>query len=298
MNLRRLETFYWAVKLGSFKATAERLNATQSTVSMRIQELERELGVTLFDRSPGMAKATETGRDLIPYVEQVLRAASQMSDRLAEIGTASGRLRIGVAEVVSMSWLPRLVGEMRNRYPRVQIEIEEALTRQLELDLDSGRLDLVLAPGGSQNGRYLVRDLGSVELAWMASPALCSGARVYTPAELAEMPIVSLTEESFHTVTISEWFDNAQRPLNVGTCQSMGVAASLAMTGLGVTLLPVKCFEDMLVQGRLVRVQTTSPFPLIPFRAMAAPPTTSRLALHVADLAAEVSTFIPPQARP
>lgn len=292
MNLRRLETLYWAVKLGSFKATAEKLNSTQSTVSMRIQELERELGVTLFDRSPGMVKATEVGRDLVPYVEQVLRSASQMSDRLAETGMNSGRIRIGVAEVVSMSWLPQLVAEMRVRYPRVQVEIEEALTRQLEQGLDSGRLDLVLAPGGSQNGRYLVRDLGAVEFAWMSGPSLCCPDTVYTPADLAEMPMISLAEESYHTISITEWFGGNPRTAHAGTCQSMGVAASLALSGLGITLLPVKVYDDAIARGRLIRLKTSTAFPVIPFRAMVAPPATSRLALSIAELAVETSTFL------
>ena len=46
MNLRRIETFYWAAKLGSFSAAADRLNATQSTDSMRIKDLERDYGLT------------------------------------------------------------------------------------------------------------------------------------------------------------------------------------------------------------------------------------------------------------
>ncbi|MCT4333143.1 LysR family transcriptional regulator [Paracoccus sp. YLB-12] len=292
MNLRRLETLYWAVRLGSFKATAEKLNSTQSTVSMRIQELERELGVTLFDRSPGMVRPTEIGRDLIPYVEQVLRSAAEMNDRLAETGMNSGRIRIGVAEVVSMSWLPQLVAALRVRYPRVQVEIEEALTRQLEQGLESGRLDLVLAPGGNQNGRYLVRDLGAVEFAWMSGPSLCCPDTVYTPSDLAEMPMISLAEESYHTISITEWFNNHPRTANAGTCQSMGVAASLAISGLGITLLPVKCYDEALARGHLIRLRTSTAFPLIPFRAMVAPPTTGRLALNVAELAAEISTFL------
>jgi len=291
MNLRRLETFFWAVRLGSFKATSEKLNSTQSTVSMRIQELERELGVTLFDRSPGQVKVTETGRDLIPYVERILRGAADMSGHLAEVGTSSGRIRIGVAEVISMSWLPMFVTEMRARFPRVHIEIEEALTRQLEQGLDTGRLDMVLAPGGSNNARYLVRDLGSVEFAWMTSPTLCDSETIYSPAELADLPIISLAKESFHTATITEWFGDNERTEYAGTCQSMGVAASLAMSGLGITLLPTERFEADVADGRLLQLKTTRKFPMIPFRAMVAPPTTSRLALNISELAAEISTF-------
>ena len=51
MNLRQLETFFWAARLGSFAKAAQRLNATQSAVSMRIQEIENRLNTVLFDRS-------------------------------------------------------------------------------------------------------------------------------------------------------------------------------------------------------------------------------------------------------
>jgi DNA-binding transcriptional LysR family regulator len=50
LNTRQLEAFYWAAKLGSFTAAAQRLRTTQSAVSMRVCELERRLGATLFDR--------------------------------------------------------------------------------------------------------------------------------------------------------------------------------------------------------------------------------------------------------
>ena len=51
MNIKQLETFYWIERLGSFSAAADKVFATQSTVSMRIHELEESLGVKLFDRT-------------------------------------------------------------------------------------------------------------------------------------------------------------------------------------------------------------------------------------------------------
>ncbi|RJE84453.1 LysR family transcriptional regulator [Paracoccus onubensis] len=291
MNLRRLETFYWAVKLGSFKSAAEKINSTQSTVSMRIQELERELGVVLFDRAKGAARPTDLGRELLPYVEKVLRSTAEMRDRISATGSISGLVRIGVAEVVSMTWLPLFVSEMRHRFPKVQIEIEEALTRELETRLDAGSLDVVLAPGGDRNSRHVTRPLGSVEFAWMASPSLCNPGHPLAPADLVELPVITLSEESFHAVTIAEWFGSVGSPDYVGICKSMGVAGSLAMMGLGITLLPVQCFTDALAEGKLIRVQTTPAFPIIPFRALASRTNVSRLPETVANIAAELSTF-------
>src|SRR5262249_51503225 len=77
MNLRQLETFYWVAKLGSFSAAADRLNATQSTVSMRIQDLERDFGHTLFDRGRRGARITAMGRELMRYAEEVLRLSAR-----------------------------------------------------------------------------------------------------------------------------------------------------------------------------------------------------------------------------
>lgn len=80
MNLQQLETFLTVVELGSFTKTAQRLNSTQSTVSMRIAELERELGVQLPDRSQRHIRPTSKGRGL-PQSLGDLRSRAFLSGR-------------------------------------------------------------------------------------------------------------------------------------------------------------------------------------------------------------------------
>lgn len=292
MNLRRLETFYWAAELGSFTAAAEKLNSTPSTVSMRIQELERELGVVLFDRTKRVARPTELGRDLIDYVERVLRSAAEMRARIATAESTTGTLRIGVAEVISITWLPRLISRLHGCFPKVRIELEEGLTQVLETKLEQNALDVILSPGGPSNSRFHVVPLGRVEFAWMASPGLGIPARRVTPRVLEGWPIIALSQESYHDASIERWFRaGGARFARIGTCKSMGVAASLAISGLGATLLPVRCFEEALAARRLVRIEAEPSFPLIPFRAMCARPEINHLAEHAAELARETSNF-------
>jgi DNA-binding transcriptional LysR family regulator len=107
VNLKQLETFYWAAKLGSFTAAAQRVNSTQSTVSMRIHELEQEFGVDLFDRSQRTARVTARGRELIRYAEQMLSLSAEMRDRISAPDSIPGVMRLGVAEAISVTWLPR-----------------------------------------------------------------------------------------------------------------------------------------------------------------------------------------------
>ena len=97
MNLKQLETFYWAAKLGSFTAAAQRVNSTQSTVSMRIHELEQAFGVDLFDRSQRTARVTARGRELIRYAEQMLSLSAEMRDRISAPHSIPGVVRVGVA---------------------------------------------------------------------------------------------------------------------------------------------------------------------------------------------------------
>ena len=109
MNIKQLETFYWAAKLGSFTAAAERLNATQSTVSMRIQDLEQTLDSALFDRSQRTARLTAKGRELMGYAEKLLSLVAEIQERISAPESIPGFLRLGVAEVVSTTWLPRFI---------------------------------------------------------------------------------------------------------------------------------------------------------------------------------------------
>jgi DNA-binding transcriptional LysR family regulator len=62
MNTRLLEAFVWAVRLGSFREAAERLNMTQAAISSRIASLEDEFGQRLFDRNARDIRLTASGR--------------------------------------------------------------------------------------------------------------------------------------------------------------------------------------------------------------------------------------------
>ncbi len=125
MKLQQIETFFWTVNLGSFAAAAERLHATQSTVSMRIRELERTLGVDLFDRSQRSARLTPKGRELMEYAGRLLDLTGEIEHRIAAPQSIVGYVRLGVAEVVSTTWLPRLIELISRSYPGVRLEIED-----------------------------------------------------------------------------------------------------------------------------------------------------------------------------
>ncbi|MGN6808920.1 MAG: LysR family transcriptional regulator [Trinickia sp.] len=292
MTLQQLETFFWSVKLGSFSAAAERLYATQSAVSMRVRELERTLGVDLFDRTHRNARLTLKGRELMDYASRILDLSTELEHRLSAPEAVSGTVRFGVAEVVTTTWLPRLITLIAERFPNVRLEIEEALTAELMASLNQAELDLVLAPGHTRTPGVSTLSLGTVDFQWMASPGLGLGGQTYSPRDLAEFPIIGMKESSFHYTALEDWFliEHA-RCRYLARCKSVTVAASMTIAGMGVSYLPVRSYEQEIAQNKLAIVQVTRPLAPVEFIAACPVGQTYSLARAIAELACEVSDF-------
>jgi DNA-binding transcriptional LysR family regulator len=292
MTLQQLETFFWTVKLGSFSAAAERLYATQSAVSMRVRELERTLGVELFDRTHRTAKLTPKGRELLEYASRILDLSTELEHRIGAPEAVSGTVRFGVAEVVTTTWLPRLIKVIAERYPEVRLEIEEALTAELMTSLHQAELELVLAPGHTRTPDISALSLGTVDFQWMASPALGLEARLYTPHELASYPVIGMKQSSFHYAALEDWFLGEHvRCRYFARCKSVAVAASMTMAGLGVSYLPVRSYAQELEQKKLAIVEVENPLDPVEFIAACPLGHAYSLARAIAELAREVSDF-------
>lgn len=292
MTLQQLETFFWTVTLGSFAAAAERLYTTQSTVSMRVRELERNLGVELFDRSLRSARLTPKGRELMEYASRMLDLSTELQHRIATPESLSGSVRFGVAEVVSTSWLPHLVRALSERYPQLRLEIEEGLTSDLMASLHRGELELVLAPGYTRMPDVRSVSLGKVEFAWMASPALGAGTHLHTPAQLAVWPVIGLQPESFHYSAIEDWFRRDHvRCHYLARCKSFAVAGSMTMAAMGIAYLPLRYYEAELASGQMQIIPVSDPLEPVEFVAAFPLGHAYSLAASVAEIAREVSDF-------
>lgn len=292
MTLQQLETFYWIVTLGSFAGAAEHLHVTQSTVSMRVRELEDALSVELFDRSLRKARLTPRGRDLMDHATRILDLTAELRHSIAAPEAVVGLVRFGVAEVVTTTWLPELIKLIAKRYPGVRLEIEEALTAELMHSLQQGEIDLVLAPGHRRLQSVSTLLLGTVDFAWMASPVLGLAPQVHSPLQLAAWPVIGLKPESFHYSSIEEWFHAEHAKCTyLARCKSLAVAASMTIAGMGVSYLPVRSYRNEIAQGKLQIIEVTKPFDPVQFVAAFPLGHAYSLARSIAELACEISDF-------
>jgi DNA-binding transcriptional LysR family regulator len=145
MELRQLVYFERVAELGSFTRAAQSLHLVQPALSQQVAALEREVGLPLFHRGARGVRLTEAGERLLPYARRVLgelERARQAVDELRQIRT--GRVALGLPPSATLSLLPAILEQYRERYPAVEVQIVEEMTDELVQQLVDGRLDLAL----------------------------------------------------------------------------------------------------------------------------------------------------------
>ncbi len=251
MPLKQIETFYWAARLGSFSRAAHHLNATTSAVSMRIKELEAKLGVALFDRANKKTWLTSEGLNLLPLAGDLLEASDRIFKATAT-DDLSGYVRLGVAEVIAISYLHVFFAEFRKSYPRIRIELEVALSHVLEDKLMAGTLDMALAPCELSPSRFAHTSLSSEDFRWMCSPKLAGIPDVVSPAEFMDLPLIVTSREQLLRGSILRWIQENQVTFrNPTICNTFTIAGRLAMAGIGCAFLPSRVYGDHLRRGLL-----------------------------------------------
>ncbi|GAB5467454.1 MAG: LysR family transcriptional regulator [Rhodospirillales bacterium] len=292
MELRQLEAFYWIVRLGSFNAAAKALNTTQPAISMRIRELQRDLGVALFDTATRRAHLTAKGRDLFDYAESMLNLASTIHSRMGDPAMLSGHIRVGATETIALTWLPDLVGRMNEAYPQIVLELEIGLTLDLWAKLSSGEFDVVMLPGPILEVGLEWHHLGRIDYSWMASPSLGYQDRVLSPQDLEQVPILSLPKASSLHVDTERWFRSSTvNPNRVYFCNSLNVVSALTKSGLGVSLLPPEIFAEAVTSGELCILDVQPAMPPLDFFVACAQKPVSPLPIVVAETAMAVTRF-------
>ena len=259
MNIKQLESLVSIVENGGFAAAAERLHTTQSAVSARIKELEKYLGIALFDRSSHRARLTAKGEELLPYARQLVQLAQQATQRVSDPNSLSGILRIGAVGLIARRQLPRLIMEVRQRYPNVELRVEIDLAGTVLEKFQDGEIDLALTTAPVKEPNVDVLPIGHDHFVWLTGPSRNVGNRVLGPRDLEQWSVLGYPAESHHFPIINAWFtDNDAVYAPVVSCNNMDVLANLTEWGVGVALLPKKYYADVISEGRL-RVLNTYP---------------------------------------
>ena len=291
-TLKQVEAFYWIAETGSLIDAAQRLNLAQSTVSKRILELEQSLGTVLLDRTGRVTRLSRAGRDLLPLAAEMLQLRLHVQGIASRPPHFTGAFRFGVTELVALTWLPKLIMAMRERFPAVIPEPEIGTSVALFHKLDERQLDLVIGLDPPPHAGLTTIALDSVNLRWMAAPGVGPQRDVVPLTEIAEYPILMQGFGSGLQRPVVDWLkDHGARLERIVKCNNLTVLSALAMAGLGVTFLTEQYFRPEIQSGKL-RVITTDPdLPKIVYTASFRTDTLDPLAGMIAQLSLECCDF-------
>ena len=146
LTIRQMEYFVTLAEALHFGRAAGLAGVSQPALSAQIAEMEERLECRLFERGGRNVRLTEEARALRPRIERVLREIRDI-EAAARRGRApmEGRFRLGVIPTVAPYLLPRLLPLLKKRFPRLTLELREAVTVTLVEETAAGRLDGMIA---------------------------------------------------------------------------------------------------------------------------------------------------------
>lgn len=143
MDIRQLEYFHAAVTYNSLTKAAQHLYVSQPTLSVAIQKLEQEMGITLFDRSQKQFTLTTEGEIFFKNISGIL---SRLQDTIGEMNDykqlQKGHIKVGVPPMIGSFLFPKILAEFKHKYPQLQLDVREDASFGLRQSLEKGDLDV------------------------------------------------------------------------------------------------------------------------------------------------------------
>jgi len=161
VDIRGLEVFLSVAKHLNYTRAGEELNLSQPSVSIRIKQLENELGMKLFEQLGKKVALTDAGLLLVSHARRVIAAIQDAKQALEELqGLERGSLRIGASTTPGMYLIPQIIARFKERYPKIEVHLGIKDTKQVEEGVIRNEFDFGFVGG------HLVGDEVDV-LAWV-----------------------------------------------------------------------------------------------------------------------------------
>lgn len=149
MTIVQLEYLLAVANYGSFSLASEHCFVTQPSLSTQIKNLEDELGVILLNRSHKPMILTEAGNVVVQQAGIAISNFHSIAEKVSEMKKeVKGVFRLGVIPTIAPYLLHKFVPTFVDKYPDVKIEIREMYTRDIEIELKSGKIDAGLLAAG------------------------------------------------------------------------------------------------------------------------------------------------------
>ena len=256
MEIRQLKAFLAIAEAKTFTAGARRVNVTQAAISMQIRQLEEEVGLPLFTRTPRRVILTEAGEYLLERARKILREHDSALAEIAEVaGAEYGRLRIGSAsETFAMNQLPSILSALREKFPNAELTVSAGTSQTLVDKMMHGEIDTAFVSLPVDNLNVSTESIFSDEIVAIAHPKHPLAKEKFISAAALAGEKLILGERGGNTRRmIDEFFQAANVKPNITMELSRQEAVTqMVAIGLGIGMAGAKSVAKEIRDGRLI----------------------------------------------
>ncbi|HYE00978.1 MAG TPA: LysR family transcriptional regulator [Alphaproteobacteria bacterium] len=256
LNYNHLRYFWAVAHDGNLTRTAERLNLTQSALSVQIRKLEDRLGHALFERRGRRLLLTEAGRIALDHADAIFAAGEELLDTLRSAGAARKALRVGALATLSRNFQMAFLRPVLGRTD-IELVLRSGGTAELLRSLEALSLDVVLinqAPPPDAITPFVAHRLAEQPVSLVGTPGrLRGGAESGLAERLRSHPLILPTADSGVRIGFDAMADRLQvRPQIAAEVEDMAMMRLLAREDVGLAVLPPIVVRDEIEAGVLV----------------------------------------------
>lgn len=241
ISLAKLRSFIAVADESQFNRAAQRLGVSQPSLSAQIRDLERLLGVSLFNRTTRSVSLTVEGRR---FLHRARRLLADLNDAVADMQNLSslsqGRIVVAATPSVTSMLLPAAIQAFGQRFPDIHVQVHEAVHAGVEDSVISGRADFGFGPRPARTGDLEFTPFLSEKFFGVTGAAhAADGVSSMTFAEFCTRPLILPAAGTGLRSAIDEVLaDQGVFPNVAHVLAHQDTMLTMASKGLGVAYLP------------------------------------------------------------
>lgn len=257
MEFSWINTFLVAANTGNFRRTAEFLYISQPSVTVHIQNLEKELGVQLFEREGRKMKLTEEGRRYIPHAEKLMEIYQKGVEDLQSFSQGyTSKLSLAISPLIADTILPFVLKKYMTIHPHVEISVKVLESLDIEKAVQNDEIDIGLSCLQSTNPELYCEVLYKDEVKLIAQHDGLD-AESAPPLDEEEVLMKNYLLTDNHPVyweTLSREVKYNFPSVKMMKVSQIHITKRFIIEGLGVSFLPISTVRRELIEGWLLEV--------------------------------------------
>lgn len=254
MNIESMETFILLAENGSFTKTAEMQYLVQSTISNRINELEKYIGKELFIRNNKNVKLTKSGEAFLPYAKRMLMLKKDGVIKARSVGIYEDRLALGLVDSIYNGIISPIIKEYFIAFPNIAVKLKVNHSEEIIKLLSDGILDVGFVYTKTKSSKFEIIDFLEDEIILVTShKSKIFIEREISYEELTQIPLLyaDLGEEFFNWLSIL--FGDS--PLLKLSVDEISYVIDFVKDGLGCAFVTKSSVIKDIEDGKLIHIK-------------------------------------------